>query len=208
MTQQYFEARPASDHQYDRYQAQVGQHRLHLLTDSGVFSRHQLDYGSKLLVESFLDQARIDRSSKLLELGAGYGPILIAIAKHFPDWAYTGIEINERAYQLAQENASSNQVDEAIDWRLGDATQRIEDLTDQYDFVLTNPPIRAGKAIIQTFVKRAFDYLRPGGQLWLVIQKKQGAPSMKKHMDQVFGNVDRVALDKGYWILRSNKESD
>lgn len=59
--------------------------------------------------------------------------------------------------------------------------------------------------MIQSFVDRAYDLLQPGGSLWLVIQKKQGAPSMLKYMDQVFDNADKLVQDKGYWIIHSMK---
>ena len=43
----------------------------------------------------------------------------------------------------------------------------------------------------------AYDHLVEEGQLVIVIQKKQGAPSAQKKMQEVFGNVERIALDKG-----------
>ena len=75
-----------------------------------------------------------------------------------------------------------------------------------YAVILSNPPIRAGKEVVHAILEEAFDRLITDGQLVIVIQKKQGAPSAQKKMQEVFGNVERIALDKGYWILVSTKE--
>ena len=75
-----------------------------------------------------------------------------------------------------------------------------------YSVIISNPPIRAGKEVVHRILAEAYDHLVEEGQLVIVIQKKQGAPSAQKKMQDVFGNVERIALDKGYWILVSTKE--
>ena len=68
--------------------------------------------------------------------------------------------------------------------------------------IISNPPIRAGKEVVHRILEEAYDHLIDGGQLVIVIQKKQGAPKCaKEKMQEVFGNVERIVLDKGYWIL-------
>ena len=62
--------------------------------------------------------------------------------------------------------------------------------------------------MVHRILEEAYDHLIDGGQLVIVIQKKQGAPSAQKKMQEVFGNVERIALDKGYWILVSTKEKE
>ena len=76
----------------------------------------------------------------------------------------------------------------------------------QYEIIISNPPIRAGKTVVHTILEKAFDYLAENGQLVIVIQKKQGAPSAQKKMEEVFGNCERIQWDKGYWILVSTKD--
>ena len=74
-----------------------------------------------------------------------------------------------------------------------------------YDVIISNPPIRAGKKVVFEILEKAYDHLNVNGELWIVIQKKQGAPSAKKKMEEVFGNCEVVTKDKGYYILKSMK---
>ncbi|XJS10596.1 class I SAM-dependent methyltransferase [Aerococcaceae bacterium WGS1372] len=204
MSEQYFSSNPNSQHNEKQIQTQVNGIDLKLITDSGVFSKNGVDYGSQSLIKTFMEEGQLESGQSILELGSGYGPILIALAKQAPENQYTGVELNERAYQLAIRNATLNKV-EQIEWVLNDATE--VELANKYDYVLTNPPIRAGKKTVHQFVNQAYDLLKPQGSLWVVIQKKQGAPSMMSHMNEIFGNASRVSQDKGYWILMSVKEN-
>lgn len=202
MSDHYYTNKPQSSHELKEITATVGNHSLRLTTDSGVFSKNRMDFGSKLLVESFLKTKQLGEEHSLLELGSGYGPLILSVALHFPQASYTGIELNERALELAKKNNQLNQAP-MINWVQADATEL--DSQAQYDIVLTNPPIRAGKSVIRTFVEKAHAALKDSGELWLVIQKKQGAPSMSGYMEELFGHVELVERDKGYWILKSIK---
>lgn len=202
MTNQYFEKNPTTDHNRQIIDFEFYSNVLNFMTDSGTFSKHRIDYGSKVLMTTFVEQVTIDKSQQVLELGSGYGPITIALAKVFPMIHMTGIEINQRAYELAIENSQKNGVNN-VTFLHEDVCQFNQDKT--YHHVLTNPPIRAGKNVIQKFVNIAHSHLTTQGKLWVVIQKKQGAPSMQKHMQEIFGNVEKVMQDKGYWILVSEK---
>ena len=71
--------------------------------------------------------------------------------------------------------------------------------------VLTNPPIRAGKKVVHEIFEKGFEHLSSNGELWVVIQKKQGAPSAMEKMEALFGNVEVIAKKKGYFILVSKK---
>ena len=74
-----------------------------------------------------------------------------------------------------------------------------------FSAILTNPPIRAGKKTVFSFYEGAFSKLRVGGELWVVIQKKQGAPSTINHLKELFGNVETIVKKKGYYIIKSVK---
>lgn len=202
MSDHYYSQNPDSRHHEQEICYEIGEKMLRFVTDNGVFSKFRVDFGSNLLVETFLKQGRLEEGDKVLELGAGYGPILLSLAKCYPQASYTGIEINQRSLDLAKRNQQLNQID-TVDWLLSDVTQ--VELETGYQVVLTNPPIRTGKKIIQEFVIKAFEVLQATGELWLVIQKKQGAESMSRFMEETFGNVERLERDKGYWILRSIK---
>ena len=72
--------------------------------------------------------------------------------------------------------------------------------------ILSNPPIRAGKRVVHAIIEEAKDKMLNGGELWIVIQKKQGAPSAEKKMLDVYGNCEIVEKKKGYFILKSKKD--
>lgn len=75
-----------------------------------------------------------------------------------------------------------------------------------FPILLSNPPIRAGKQVVHEIIEKSKDFLETSGDLTIVIQKKQGAPSAKSKMEDVFGNCEILKKDKGYYILRSVKE--
>ena len=159
MSEQYFKSSPTSQHSLHQIQDGVAGLTLSFQTDNGVFSKQRMDYGSKVLVEAFADSVPAG-SYQIVELGSGYGPVTIALAKLYPQAQVTGVEINERAYQLAQANSQLNRVENTA-YQLADAGQW--QASQAPDFMVTNPPIRAGKQVIQQFVRSAQTNLRPGG---------------------------------------------
>lgn len=201
MTEHYYTANPQGTHQEQEIEVRLDHGKFFFKTDNSVFSKDRMDYGSKVLVKTILDDLNV-HEGRLLELGAGYGPILITLAKRLPEMTLVGVEINERAYQLAIENIKLNAANNA-EVTLGDATNY--QASESIDIVVTNPPIRAGKPVIQAFMRTAHDNLVTGGLLYVVIQKKQGAPSMFKYLESLFDEVEIINRDKGYWILKAQK---
>ena len=109
------------------------------------------------------------------------------------------VDVNLRALDLAKKNASNNQVTNVEIYE----SDTYKSVTGKYALIVSNPPVRAGKEVVTSILADSKDYLEPNGELWIVLQKKQGAPSAKKLMDQTFGNVEVVTRDKGYYILKS-----
>lgn len=200
--EQYFEQNPSSRHENRIIEVNYKDKTFIFKTDAGIFSKTQLDFGSRVLLDTIIDQNLLENQMDVAELGSGYGPVSIILSKFYKNIKITGIELNQRAKDLSLENAELNKALN-INWQHGN----VEDFLyqNQFDFVITNPPIRAGKKVIQMFVEKAKDMLKLHGNLVLVIQKKQGAPSMKTFMEDCFGNVERINLEKGYWILKSTK---
>jgi len=169
-------------------------------TDNGVFSKKEVDFGSRLLIETFSLPAGVE--GDLLDVGCGYGPIGLSIAHAYPDTKVEMVDVNERAIQLAQENAALNQISNV---NIHESNIFSSVTHTSFAAVLTNPPIRAGKQVVHEIFEKSYEHLVPGGELWVVIQKKQGAPSAMEKMESLFGNVDVVAKKKGYFILMSKK---
>jgi len=107
--------------------------------------------------------------------------------------------VNELALDLARQNAVANQI-ENVEIKASDIYANV---TQRYAAIITNPPVRAGKQVVTTMLEEAAQHLLPGGTLTVVLQKKQGAPSAKKHMTETFGNCQILKKDKGYYILES-----
>lgn len=165
-------------------------------SDNGVFSKNMIDYGSRVLLDSF---SKTEEKS-LLDVGCGYGTFGICLKKVYPDLKVDMVDVNERALDLAKLNAQKNHVDVHV------FQSSVYDLVkDSYDVIISNPPVRAGKKVVTAILTGAYDHLHQGGSLWIVLQKKQGAPSAKKTMTEVFGNCEIVNRDKGYYTLKSIK---
>ncbi|SDJ71979.1 class I SAM-dependent methyltransferase [Streptococcus gallolyticus] len=195
MAKMYYAENPDSAHDIHELKVTLLGYPFKFLTDSGVFSKKMIDYGSQVLLNT-LD---FEKGKTLLDLGCGYGPLGVSLAKVQGVQA-TMVDINNRAIDLAQQNAEKNGVTANIF-----QSNIYEKVTGTFDYIISNPPIRAGKQVVHAIIADSINYLKDGGSLTIVIQKKQGAPSAKAKMEEIFGNVDILKRDKGYYILRSTK---
>ncbi|MFZ2461336.1 MAG: class I SAM-dependent methyltransferase [Streptococcus infantarius] len=195
MTKMYYAENPDSAHDIHELKVTLLGQSFTFLTDSGVFSKKMVDYGSQVLLNT-LD---FEKGKTLLDLGCGYGPLGISLAK-VQGVKPTMVDINNRAIDLAKQNAQKNGVEADIF-----QSDIYEKVNGTFDYIISNPPIRAGKQVVHTIISESINYLKVGGNLTIVIQKKQGGPSAKAKMEEVFGNVEILKRDKGYYILRSEK---
>ncbi|MGT2911842.1 class I SAM-dependent methyltransferase [Streptococcus cameli] len=196
MSNMYYEKKPTVAHDVQELNVSLLNTEMSFFTDAGVFSKKMVDFGSQVLLKN-LD---LKENRTLLDLGCGYGPIGLTLAKVFGVKA-TLVDINERAVELAKKNAVKNQVEASIF-----QSDIYEMVSGQFDYIVSNPPIRAGKTVVHEMISGAYNHLLEGGKLTLVIQKKQGSPSAKAKMEEVFGNCTIKKKDKGYYILESVKE--
>ncbi|MFI3151042.1 class I SAM-dependent methyltransferase [Streptococcus sp. P25B114] len=196
MSTMYFENNPDLAHDIHELQVRLLGQNFSFRTDAGVFSKKMVDYGSQVL----LNALSIEDEARLLDVGCGYGPLGISLAKVY-QLEVTMVDINNRAIELAKWNAEKNGVQATI--FQSDLYQAVQG---QFDAVISNPPIRAGKAVVHQVITGAKEHLKSGGRLTIVIQKKQGAPSAKAIMEETYGNCEIIKKDKGYYILESVKE--
>lgn len=173
-------------------------HKYDLLftSDNGVFSKSMIDYGSRVL----LDNIEITNEKKLLDVGCGYGTFGICLNKVYSHLNVDMVDVNDRALELAKLNAKNNNIHANIY-----KSFIYENVQGSYDVIVTNPPVRAGKEVVTTILQESIEHLNENGSLWVILQKKQGAPSAKKKMEEVFGNCEIVKRDKGYYLLHSVK---
>ncbi len=199
MSEHYYTRRPGAAHEETSFDATLRGMDFRFVTDAGVFSRDRVDFGSLLLIEAM----EIGPADTVLDLGCGYGPIGMVAARLAPQGFIYMVDINERAAELARRNLAANRIANA-EVRVGDGLAPVAGIA--FDAVLTNPPIRAGKATVYRLLDEAYAALKPGGSLWVVVQNKQGAPSMKRKLQDLFGNVEDVARKAGYRVLRARRQ--
>ena len=196
MTKMYFAENPDAEHDIHELNVQLLGQNMTFLTDAGVFSKKMIDYGSQTLLKC-LD---FHKQESVLDVGCGYGTLGLTLVKA-KEVKATLVDINQRALDLARQNAERNQVLATI--FQSNVYQNVEG---KFHHIISNPPIRAGKQVVHEVIAGGYTRLLDDGDLTIVIQKKQGAPSAKAKMEEVFGNCEILKKDKGYYILRSRKE--
>lgn len=165
---------------------------LSFITDHGVFSKKGLDFGTRTLLESIpMDTIH----GKVLDFGCGYGPIGIFLKKYNQDLDIHMIDINKRSLNLALKNAILNDV--VVNIYESDMYQNV---SETFDYIVTNPPIRVGKKILYEILKTAKEHLKKGGAIYFVIHKDQGAKSVMKDMKEEY-EVSLVAKNKGFYVI-------
>jgi len=197
MSDHYYSKQPQSAEKTSIISCELKNHAFSFTTSSVVFSKRGIDFGSQLLIETF--QAP-DIAGDFLDLGCGYGPIGISIAYFHDEHQVYMVDINERAVELAKKNAQYHNVSNVHVMQ----SNGFEHLKGQsFAAIITNPPIRAGKKVIQGFFKESATHLVDKGELWVVVQKKQGAPSIITYLSTLFSKVEVVQKKKGYYIIRA-----
>ena len=197
MPDHYYTASPESAHEARSFRTVFAGRTLVFDTDAGVFSKQHVDPGSELLCRA-LPQ---DISGRVLDMGCGWGAMTIMTLARFPKCEVTMADVNERALALAVSNVKKNfMTAQAL---LSDGFEKVEG---EFDVVITNPPIRAGKAVIYKMFEDAKAHLVPGGRLYLVIRKQQGAPSALKFLRELYGQAEVIEREGGYWIIECVKE--
>ena len=168
------------------------------LSDNGVFSKKSIDYGSRLLLETYLKEEDT-AGKKVLDVGCGYGfigTVISVITDSYVDM----VDVNKRAIHLTKRNIKKQGKFKGNVF-LSDAYSEVKD---KYDVVITNPPIRVGKEKLLSILTGAFEHLNEDGALYFVIRKDQGALSIKKTLEKDC-IVETINKDKGYFIYKVKK---
>ncbi|MDQ0116411.1 class I SAM-dependent methyltransferase [Paenibacillus harenae] len=200
MSNHYYSESPDVKHNRQEHTFDLRGFAFRFMTDAGVFSKTGVDYGSRVLI----DAMEIGSDAKVLDVGCGYGPIGLTAAKLADRGHVTMIDINERAVELSRENARLNGIANVTVLQ-SDIYAAVKG--QRFNAIVTNPPIRAGKAVVHRIFEEGYELLEPGGTMWVVIQKKQGAPSAEAKLKALFGEheVEEVTKDKGYRIFKATR---
>lgn len=167
------------------------------ISDNGVFSKNHVDFATNILLNTLINQ-RIE--GKILDIGCGYGVIGITLAKIF-NTDTTMTDINERAIDLAKRNAKLNNIEKINILQ----SNGYENIKDAYNIIITNPPIHAGKETLYKIYEESKKHLLNNGVLYIIINKKHGAPSTIKYLTQLFGNCEILNKKSGFNVIKCQK---
>ena len=170
--------------------------KYNLYSDNGVFSKDKFDYGTRLLLDS-IDISKL--SGNVLDLGCGIGVVGIILGTINKNINIDMIDINDRALSLVRDNLTLNKVKANVF-----SSDVYSNVNKKYDYIITNPPIRAGKEVVRKFLFGGYDYLNDNGILYFVMRKDHGVKSMIKELENKY-NVTIINKDKGFYILSLTK---
>ncbi len=192
MAEQYFTSEPTSANAPVTCTFEYRGRHLEFRSDAGVFSKGELDTGTRVLLSALPGEVR----GRVLDLGCGWGALGVCVGKINPDAEIVLSDVNTRAIALARDNAARNGV--TVTCVVSDGFERLDGMFDQ---ILLNPPIRAGKQTVYRLFSECADHLAENGELFIVIRKQQGAPSALEHLKTLFDHAMVVDKSGGYWVI-------
>ena len=194
MGEQYFAARPGAASRPGTVDLVLPDLHLRLATDRGVFSADRVDPGTRILLETVPPPPP---AGDLLDIGCGYGPITLTAAARARGLVAWGVDVNERALDLARRNASTAGLDN-VKLMLVDHVPPEA----RFSAIWSNPPIRIGKAAMHDLLTTWLDRLRPEGLAHLVVHRHLGADSLHRWLAGQGHPTERIASRNGYRVLR------
>lgn len=189
----YFDAEPSVDSRTRRVSLVLPDTSLELTTDRGVFARDGVDPGTKLLL---LEAPSPPPEGHLLDLGCGYGPVALTLARRSPAATVWAVDVNRRALHLVDVNAAAAGVANVRAVAPGAVPPDV-----RFAALWSNPPVRIGKPALQTLLAGWLDRLAPGGRAWLVVHKHLGADSLARWLGGEGFPTERRHSRMGYRLL-------
>ena len=168
---------------------------FYFYTDNGVFSKGELDFGTELLLKNF--KYDNPNNKTLLDIGCGCGPIGI-YASHL-GFTVDMSDVNKRAIHLSKMSLKEQNLNANVF-----ESDAYKNITNKYDYIVSNPPIRVGKEKLYEIVMNAKEHLKDGGSLWIVVRKQQGAESMVRDMKNAYKTIEVIAKKKGFFIIKAS----
>jgi 16S rRNA (guanine1207-N2)-methyltransferase len=194
----YFSESPATPSQPTEFVISSPAGDLVVTTDSGVFSRHGLDKGTAVLLDSMKkrDIPTPAPGSFLADIGCGSGALALVLAARFPQCTVIAIDINERARELCAANAARNGLTNVVVAAPDDAAGQQE-----FECIWSNPPIRVGKSALHDILRTWMQRLSPTGRAYLVVSKNLGADSLSDWLTTEGFPATKLASSKGFRVL-------
>ena len=183
---------------------EIKNEKFEFLTDNGVFSKTKVDFGTDVILRTFLNENKKLGNIQILDIGCGYGVVSVVLKRFFEKAKILSTDVNERALELTRENIQKNNRTDDFEVRKSFV---FDNISENFDMILSNPPIRAGKQVIFEIYEKSFFHLNKNGKFYCVIQTKHGAKSTKKKLEELFGNCTTLVIEAGYRIFRCVKNS-
>ncbi len=195
----YYSANPESESNEREIKYELKDRTFKFISDNGVFSKEHVDFATDFMLRTIIDD---DLEGNVLDMGCGYGVIGITVSSLSSKVSsVTLCDINNRAIDLATRNAERNRVVNANIF----ASDGFANVEGRFDIIITNPPIRAGKAVIYKMYEDAKEHLNDGGRFYLVINKKHGAPSTINYLNELYSEVEVLDKKAGFNVIRCKK---
>ena len=193
----YFSQEPKSNYQPKQIELDVAGEVYKVSTASGTFSPLRLDVGTSVLIDH-LELAPKD--GNILDLGCGWGPIALNLAKNSPKAKVWAVDVNSRSLELTNTNAK-------IIGLANIQTATPESVPEDIKFsgIWSNPPIRIGKKELHELLLSWLPRLENGACAYLVVQKNLGSDSLQKWLAETLVDgyeVSRLTSVKTYRILK------
>ena len=170
---------------------------FNVYSDNGVFSKDRFDYGTRVLLEN-IDINGLNEN--VLDLGCGIGVVGIILGTINKNIDIDMVDINERAVSLAKENVDFNRVNCNVF-----VSDVYSEVNKKYNYIFTNPPIRAGKEVVRKFLFGAINYLSDSGVLYFVMRKDHGVKSMIRELEEIY-LVEVIDRSKGFYIVKCSRK--
>ncbi len=164
----------------------------------GIFSPREVDEGTELL----LNYIEVNETDDCLDLGCGYGPIGLTLAKLAPQGHTTLVDKDFVAVQYTQKNIKLNNIPNA-EALLSNGFEQIRER--RFDIVVSNIPAKVGNEMLSLFLHDAYTQLKPGGRFYIVTINGL-RDYMKRNFKEVFGNYDKCKQGKNYTVAMARKD--
>jgi 16S rRNA (guanine1207-N2)-methyltransferase len=195
---QYFAEQPAAAHRPGTVHLVLPDMHLALATDAGVFSPGRLDPGTRLLLDAAPPPPP---DGDFLDLGTGYGPLALALAKRSPGARIWAVDVNKRALELCAGNAATAGLANVRCVPAPGAGQYSPGLPASFQLIWSNPPIRIGKQALHSMLTAWLGRLAPGAAAYLVVQRNLGSDSLQRWLGDTGFDASRYAARAGYRVL-------
>ena len=197
----YFVESNHTDDDFFQFNFELFGHTFQFTSCDDVFSKNGIDEGSLVLIKTLL-KFKENFSGEILDIACGYGAIGIILGRFLENVQIDMCDINNLAIKLCKINSDKN----SKNYRKIFASDMWENVTESYDHIVSNPPIKTGKKVLLDFLNGLKEHLKSNGDVTIVIKKNLGADSTKKYLNEIFGNCEVLERERGYYILQSKNK--